>query len=269
MTIGAFINGSTKRLAAAGVMTARLDCLVLLEDELGKDRASMLAHLNQEIDHPSLLKLNNKITRRCQHVPLAYMRGKTDFYGRDFFVNEQVLVPRPESEALIDLLKKAALPGRPRIADVGCGSGCLGITAALEIIGSELHFYDIDEAALKITKRNAWHYKLHKQQYYWQNLLEQAFGPYDAVLANLPYVPEGHALNEAARHEPTIALFGGQDGLDIYRKLWQQVCAMNTKPRFVVTESFPFQHRQNAQLAKTAGYSLETTDDFAQRFILN
>jgi len=263
MTIAAFLKDAQARLEAAGIATARLDCLILLEDALKLNRAAILAHLDREIDSLPLLELNKKIAQRMQHMPLAYIRNIAFFYGRPFYVDRHVLVPRPESEAMISLLKQLALPAMPRIADIGCGSGCLGITAALET-HAVVHFYDISPDALKIAKRNARTHKV-RGQYYEQNLLEHSWGPYDVILANLPYVPIKHAVNRAATYEPHVALFADDDGLALIRTFWKQVASDH--PTYVITESFPFQHEQNAAFAKIAGYTIHTTDDFAQCFV--
>ncbi|HSX08513.1 MAG TPA: HemK/PrmC family methyltransferase [Candidatus Saccharimonadales bacterium] len=277
MTIETFLEQAVAQLKAAGIATARLDCLVLLEDELGANRATLLAHPEREIDPPPLLKLNKKIAQRQQNVPLAYIRGKAEFYGREFLVNKNVLVPRPESEKLIDLLKgtKWGMPTNIvplHIADVGTGSGCLGVTAGLEIPGAHIDLYDVSSPALGVALQNAKQYKLEHITYTLEHLFNDPVllrRRYDVVLANLPYVPDDYEINAAAAHEPKIALFAGKDGLNLYRTFWRQLSAMAERPRFVITESFPFQHAENAKLAKTAGYSLETADDFAQRFIVS
>lgn len=263
MTIAAFLQAAQKQLQNAGIATARLDCFILLEDALSLNRAALLAHPEQEIDQSHLLALNKKIAQRALHKPLAYIRHNVFFYGRSFYIDHHVLIPRPESEAIISLLKQLHLSASPRIADIGCGSGCLGITAALET-NATVHFYDISPSALRVAKRNARTYKV-RGQYYEQNLLEHSWGPYDAVLANLPYVPTDYAINQAATHEPKLALFAGKDGLDLFRNFWRQIAS--ERPTYVITESFPFQHEQITQLAKIAGYSLQATDDFAQCFI--
>src|SRR5690606_33246454 len=96
MTIQEFLKHAVSSLSQAGIATARLDALILLEDELGRSRAQLLAHLEDEIPPKTEVELNTKITRRAKHTPLAYIRGKVEFYGREFAVNEHVLVPRPE-----------------------------------------------------------------------------------------------------------------------------------------------------------------------------
>lgn len=274
MTIKAFLGQTVAQLKAVGIATARLDCLVLLEDELGAERAALLAHPEREIAPLHLLNLNKKIAQRQQNTPLAYIRGKAEFYGREFLINKNVLVPRPESEKIIELFKGISwgLPTNivpPRVADIGTGSGCLGITAGLEIPGTHVDLCDVSSPALGVALQNAKQHGLRHVTYTLENLLDDPVllhRRYDVALANLPYVPDDYKINAAAEHEPKIALFAGKDGLDLYRTFWQQLSAMSESPRYVITESFPSQHSENANLAKIAGYSLEATDDFAQKF---
>src|SRR3989344_881274 len=126
-----WLKQAANTLKTANIGSARLDALVLLEDELNRDKAWILAHPEQPILAQSLKKLNKKLARRTNHEPLAYIRGFSELYGRKFKVNKRVLEPRPESEAMIDLLKELRLPKNSWLADIGTGSGALGITAAL------------------------------------------------------------------------------------------------------------------------------------------
>ncbi|MEK7152694.1 MAG: HemK/PrmC family methyltransferase [Patescibacteria group bacterium] len=265
MTVGQFLQTAVKKLEAAGINSARLDCLILLEDTLHKDRANVLAHPEIALSKSQSVQLNNYITQREEHIPLAYIRGKVVFYGRYFTVNTHVLVPRPETEAMIDLLKKLSLPTRPRVADIGSGSGCIGITAALEIPGANVFLYDIDSATCTIAKRNARDHnvRIHIAQ---QNVLAGCSEQFDVILANLPYVPDGYEINTAATFEPELALFAGSDGLDVYRTFWQQIHALNTKPQYILIESLTQQHQELSKLALEAGYSLTTADNLVQLF---
>jgi len=268
MITQSFLEHGTKILQQHGIETARLDVLVLMEDVLGKSRGMLLAHPEMKIAEPELTQLNKYITRRSSHIPLAYIRGKVMFYGREFLVNNHVLVPRPETEAIIECLKKLPLGGTPRIADVGTGSGCLGITAALEIFGAEVFLYDIDPGALQVAEKNAQarHVMVHAKQ---QDLLKDCNEQFDAILANLPYVPESYPINEAAKFEPKLALFSGKDGLGHYRMLWEQIDVMadQQQPTHVITESMPEQHKELAKLAQGAGYRLLSIEGYAQQFV--
>src|SRR5690554_5632813 len=120
-SIGEWIKLNTQRIKDAGIRSARLDCLILLEQRLPRNRASMLAHLDDELTDEQLKKLNNDILLRIQHIPTPYITGSSEFYGRQFSVSDAVLVPRPETEDMITLLK--TLPVPKTIIDVGTGTG--------------------------------------------------------------------------------------------------------------------------------------------------
>jgi len=268
MTVGSFLRQATATLDAAGISSARLDCLVLLEDALRRNRAALLAHPEAEIDPVTDEALHTKIAQRATHIPLAYIRGHAPFYGREFVVNRHVLVPRPESEAMIEILVGLDVPKRPVIVDVGTGSGCLGITAALEIPTASVLLLDVDADALAIAKQNTINFGAHGVRLLKNDLLQEITGPLDVLLANLPYVPDDYAINQAARHEPRVALFAGKDGLDLFRRLWQQIGtrAVAQQPRYVLTESLEVQQQQLAELAHQAHYHVVQTDVLVQLF---
>ncbi len=261
-----FLKNATSYLAKAGIGTARLDALVLLEDELGRDRAYLLAHPETMISKTKLKRLEAKLKRRAGHLPLAFVRGQTEFYGRKFFVNRHTLEPRPESETMIELLLKLPLPPKPAIADVGTGSGALGITAKLELHNSEVDLYDIDASALSVARHNQALHELHLHTRK-SDLLSAHVRTYDVILANLPYVPDHHRINQAAAMEPRIAIFGGRDGLDIYRRFFAQLHRFTWRPKFVLTESLPPQHDQLAEIANAHGFRLLRSQDFIQVFV--
>lgn len=261
-----WLTTTTQRLASAGITTARLDSLVLLEDMLNKDRSWLLAHPERSLRTSDLEALDTKIAKRTQHIPLAYIRGKAEFYGREFVVDSHTLVPRPETETIVDLLEQLPLPTTPSILDVGTGSGCIAITVSLEISSSKVSACDIDDDCLKIAAQNAERLKT-KVSFFKSDLLKDA-ARYDVLLANLPYVPENFQINTAATHEPRHALFGGKDGLDLYRTLFVQAKTQSPPLRYIITESLPPQHRTLASIAKAAGFTLRQTDDFIQVFEL-
>jgi release factor glutamine methyltransferase len=273
MTAQKFMRDAERRLEAAEVPTARLDVLVLLEDALGVNRAHLLAHPDMEIAEDTQKLLNSQLARRAGHEPLAYVRGRTEFYGREFVVSTAVLEPRPESETMIELLKihvSELNNSTPlTIVDVGTGSGALAITAKLEVPQADVWGVDIDPRCLQIAKRNA---KMHdvKITLAKSDLLD-AFrvpeGPSLVVLlCNLPYVPDSHTINTAALHEPRIAIFGGPDGLDLYRALFEQLKNLPERSLLILSESLPPQHQTLKRLASKHGYQQIDEDDFIQVF---
>ncbi|MDO8592112.1 MAG: HemK/PrmC family methyltransferase [bacterium] len=269
MTNDQWLKKATNTLKAVNIGSARLDALILLEDEIGRDRAWILAHPETVLQGLTLQRLNKKLARRASHEPLAYIRGFTEFYGRKFRVNKRVLEPRPESEAMIDLLRKLAESGELRaksyIADVGTGSGALGITAALELHNHSVDLYDVDASCLAVARHNCALHELHLHCYK-RDLLNRPARPYDVLLANLPYVPDHWKINEAAAMEPRIAIFGGPDGLDVYRRLFEQLKQLPWQPKYIFTESLPPQHQKLAAVAKKAGYKLQKSQDFIQLY---
>jgi release factor glutamine methyltransferase len=241
-----------------------------MSDELGRDKSWVLAHPEYVLQGSVLKKLSTKITQRAHHVPLAYIRGKAEFYGREFVVNEHVLVPRPESEAMIDLLKQVTNPNsQVSIIDVGTGSGCLAITAKLELPNSTVVALDVSHECLRVAKQNAT--KLVADIMFLEsNLLDSMqdsrFKIQDSILlANLPYVPNDYPINNAATHEPTLALFGGSDGLELFRRLFSE--AKELEARCIVTESLTEQHAQLAQIARNNSFRLTASDGLAQLFL--
>ena len=266
MSIQQFLNQSVKKLELAGVGTARLDILVLLEDELKADRAWLLAHLEYHFQDQVLEKLKKKIARRVRHEPLSYIRGRTEFYGRSFHINKYVLEPRPESEAMIEELKYLrGIPLRPRIADIGTGSGALAITAKLEMPAAQVLATDIDDNCLKLAAKNARRHNADVALAH-GDLMRAVRGPVSVILANLPYVPTRYHINQAATHEPDIAIYGGGDGLELYRRFFTQLTELYEKPKYVLCEALPTQHINLGFIAQTAGYAHRRTNDFIQVF---
>lgn len=257
---------ATKQLEQAGIGTARLDALVLLEDITGVDRAKLLAEPGLEISASQAKKLKNLFSQRAQHIPLAYIRGITEFYGREFLITPAVLEPRPESETIIDLLKNlSGLPAQPRIGDVGTGSGALGITAKLELPEARLELIEIDPEALEVVKTNVDKFTL-EIPVIESDLLATTTTAYEVLLCNLPYVPDDYRINTAALHEPRLAIFGGPDGLDVYRKLFKQLAPRPIKPLYILSESLPWEHAKLKAIAQSAGYRMAQEIDFIQLF---
>jgi release factor glutamine methyltransferase len=269
MTISVWIGKATKKLKEAEVPSARLDAEVLLADLLHKDRSWLHSHPDTVIKNYETRKLNKQLARRVEHEPLAYIRGKQEFYSRDFIVSPDTLTPRPETETMIDLLLKTVqnrqltIDKQLQIVDVGTGSGCIIITSALELEKiKKLKFkisyigLDISKEALKIARKNA---KLLKadiklKEY---NLIVDKLNSITSnktssiVLANLPYVPNNFKINLAASHEPGFAIYGGRDGLVYYRLLFKNIPKTTL---IVLTESLPPQHKELVKIAKDAGF---------------
>jgi len=267
MTLNEWLVPAMVKLRDAGVDSPRRDCLVLLEDTIQKDRAWVVAHPEYELDQKVIQTLDKLIARRTNREPLAYIRGRAWFYGRFFKVNPNVLIPRPESENFIELLKDI----EPRkIIDIGTGSGALAITAKFELPGSEIIATDTSSAALAIAQKNAANHNT-DIQFVSGDLIDALSDEQlkdSVVIANLPYVPGNLITSPEIIQEPPEALFSGEDGLRHYRNFWRQIAERSQKPRYILTESLESQHHTQEKLALEAGYKLNKTDVLIQQFSL-
>lgn len=240
MTILEALSWGEKELkATANEKTTRtnekLDAQVLLSHCLDKPTTYLFTHFEDPLAQSVLEKYERAIERRKRHEPVAYITGEKEFYKRPFFVNRFVLIPRPETEHLIDLVKEKAGDGSI-IVEVGTGSGAIGVTLAAEL-GSPVIATEIDRDALSVAKHNARAQNVDHmisfqhgnllQPYLEKNVDESASG-HALIVANLPYVPLGRweVLDPDVReYEPKGAITSGVDGLDLYDELLQQVAA--------------------------------------------
>jgi release factor glutamine methyltransferase len=213
-----------RALEAAGwpAEDARRDAVLLARSVLGWDAAQWLVDARREADPAARARFDRLLERRRQHEPVAYLLGEREFYGRSFQVTRAVLIPRPETELIVDeALTIAPSPGD--IADIGTGSGCLAITLALELPSARLIATDISRAALDVARTNASRFGVEDRVAFVQgSLLADVPGPVELVVANLPYVAETDRPSlsrEVADFEPGEALFGGPDGLALFRAL--------------------------------------------------
>jgi release factor glutamine methyltransferase len=204
----------------ARVAAPRLTAEVLLAHAAGHERTWLYAHSDEELPELWWIYYGRYLHERLGGKPTQYITGRQEFYGRDFLVTPEVLIPRPETEHSVEAALERA-KGARTIADIGTGSGAIGVTLALEM-GARVVASDISEGAVRVAARNAT--RLGAQVEFLvcdagSALQSQAF---DVVVSNPPYVPDGGSQNvqrEVRDHEPRVAIFGGFDGLDLYRRL--------------------------------------------------
>ena len=190
---------------------------------LQKNTAWIAAHPETRLDQAHMVFLEQAVERLTQGEPLAYITGKQAFYGLDFFIDSSVLIPRPETELLVELaidwLKNN--PGRTRIADVGTGSGAIAVTLAKQLPDLQITATDVSARALTVAKANAAKHRVTERiEFIKTDLLEGVVTCFDLILANLPYIPSQTLAGlPALGYEPHSALDGGADGLDLICKL--------------------------------------------------
>jgi release factor glutamine methyltransferase len=213
---------------------ARRDAELLLLHHLGITRAQLLADHTREITPTQLAAYEASITRRLTSEPIQYITGHQEFYGLNFHITPAVLIPRPETELLVEAVLKHLPANQPlRIADIGTGSGILAITLAVHLPQAEITAIDISPEALAIARHNAeTHHVAHRIHFVESDLLTTIPNQqFDAIVSNPPYVPttDRETLHPQVRdHEPATALFAGPTGLDIYTRLIPQAYAALT-----------------------------------------
>jgi release factor glutamine methyltransferase len=212
-------------LANQGVESPRFDAEILLAHALGLNRAAVLSRPEQELTPKQLTLYRDLIARRGDREPLAYVVGYREFFGLVFVVDHRALIPRPETELLVEhALEIAKHKTAPlRIADVGAGSGAIAVTLAVRLPGATVHALDHSADALKVVAENARRHDVSDRVHcLHSDLLSALTGPVDLITANLPYVTTGEwqqLVPEIKYHEPRSALDGGPDGLALIRRL--------------------------------------------------
>lgn len=270
MTISAWLKQATDELADLLLPSPRLDAEVILAHTIRHPRTYLHAHGDDELSARDEDIANARIELRKDRVPVAYIIGHKEFYGRRFTVSPAVLIPRPESEQLIEMLNaimpdSAALPGiaTKRLVDVGTGSGCLGITAKLEHPEFDVALIDTSRHALAIAEKNAKALGASVETYVSDLLLGYPYSP-DIVVANLPYVDRSwDYLSPELANEPEEALFADDDGLAIIKRCIEQV-ASRTKPgALLLLEADPRQLDAIAHFAKSYGFKEVQRTEYA------
>ncbi len=223
-TLGAQLQTAARRIQAGGVDAARLTAESLLAHVLGLGRAQVLARAEHVLTETELARLQDLVERAAAGEPLAYLTGRREFFGLDFEVNAHVLVPRPETELLVELALNRLSAEPAHVIDVGTGSGIIAVTLAVRRPALYVTAIDVSPAALAVARRNAErHGVVDRIRFCVQDLLDPAPEPADLICANLPYIPsrDVDALDVSV-HEPRLALDGGSDGLDLIRRLLAQ-----------------------------------------------
>lgn len=267
-SIATWVATAAKQLADASITSSRLDAEIIMAHTLRKKRTYLHAHGDEVVDPRYLDILDTRLALRLDRVPIAYIIGHKEFYGRSFNVTPSTLIPRPESETMIELLKQAAqqqtLPlgtEAPRLVDVGTGSGCLGITAKLELPELDVTLIDTSRHALTVAEKNA--ERLGAKVTILRSNLLQSY-PYEAdfILANLPYVDEDWEVSPETKHEPSEALYANNNGLTLIYRLLEEAPSRLSASGMIFIEADPRQHSAITEKATRLGFAPATKDGF-------
>ena len=261
------LTSGTAYLEARGIEAARHSMQSLMVHVLGCNRTWLYLHYEDPLPEEKLVPLRELLKRRGKGEPLQHLLGSTEFFRREFRTDSRALIPRPETEELVEFALQMA-PRRQgmRVLDMGCGSGIIGITLALELAKQqpEVVMADISEAALSLALENATalgaRVKTYRSDLFtaWDTPAEGAVQPpdlFNLVLANLPYVPEGEAVSAEVQHDPATALYGGPDGLDIVRRFVKDALPHLDNGALVMLEVGHDQGETTRALMEELGYT--------------
>lgn len=272
MTIEQWLAHATRELDKADIPSARLDAELLLCHMLGVDRTWLIAHSNDSLARAALSQRGSArreglkeygekiLLRRLKREPIAYIVGRKDFYGREFTVTSDVLIPRPETEVMVELLTLPAENAKTLI-DVGTGSGAIAVTAKLTFPHLKVEAVDVSEAALKVARKNAKNFGA-TIRFYTSDLLEKAGPSYDVICANLPYVSRDWHVSPDVHAEPDLALYADDDGLALIKRLVAQAAAKQNPGNHLLLEADPRQHDEIVKYGNTHGYDWYQTEGF-------
>lgn len=275
-TITRILTWTRQYFAGKGIENPRLDAELLLCEVLHCERITLYVHFDQPLQESELARYRDFIIRRGKQEPLAYILGHKEFYKYDFKVTPAVLVPRPETELLVEKVAQAPMPAAPRILDVGTGSGAILISLLAELPQAAGVGVDKSAAALAVAKANAAYVATQVKdatlpaRFTWteSDVLTAlpATERFDVLVGNPPYIPSGviPTLARDVQREPHLALDGGQDGLSIYRRLLAEAPAYLQPDSLVALEIGEEQGRAVAALAAAAGFTVQVVlQDYA------
>lgn len=271
MTIDKWIQYATDKLHEVGIESARLDAELILGHTIKQQRTYLHAHGEEQIDDKYKQIADARLELRKERTPLAYLIGHKEFYGRKFKTTPSALIPRPESEIIIELLGKivpklTTETNRPlTLADIGTGTGCLGITAKLEWPELNVVLSDIDAQALSLAKENADANSAKVSLV--KNDLLRSFGiQVDILIANLPYVDKKWHVSPETHAEPSLALYADNQGLALIYKLLDQALLWLNSGGYVLLESDTRQIPNIINYAESLGYKHLATEELITLF---
>ena len=227
-TVLEVLRSTAEYFTRHGVDNPRLNAEHLVAHVLGKKRIELYMEFDRPLGERELAPLRELIRKRATGVPLQHLLGTVEFHGRIFATDARALIPRPETELLMELALKEPLPPSPRVLDVGTGSGVIALTLAAELPQSDVSAVDVSPDALELAHQNAERLGLTERVHFFQSdLFATVEGAFDLIVANLPYIPGGEiaGLAREVQHDPVLALDGGPVGTEMIVRLIDQARA--------------------------------------------
>ncbi len=223
MEISTLINEGSKTLKNRNILSHRLDSEILLSKILNTSREILLTSFNKEISIKNINLFHHLINRRSKNEPIAYILEEKEFWSKIFYLDRSVLIPRPETELMVDKIVKVFREKEINILDIGTGTGCILLSILSELKNSKGTGVDISPKAIKVAKINAVKHNLEdRAQFYTRSFNEIFNKKFDLIVSNPPYISKKDIKNlsdDIKKFEPKLALYGGNDGLDLIKKV--------------------------------------------------
>jgi release factor glutamine methyltransferase len=223
MNISELLQSGSKVLRINKIETHQLDSELVLSNLLKKQRENLIINLNGKVSETTVLNFKRLINRRAKREPLAYILRNKEFWSKDFLVNRNTLIPRPETELLCENIIKIFRNKNLYLLDMGTGSGCIILSILTELKKAKGIGVDISKKAIEVAKKNSKKLSLNKKVKFFNKSLENIHGyKFDLIVSNPPYIRTSDIKNlseDVKRFEPKIALDGGKDGLDVIKKV--------------------------------------------------
>ena len=257
MIVSELLNSGSKILKNNKIKSHQLDSELVLSNLLKKQRENLLINLNQEVSKNIIDNFKKLIFRRSTREPLAYILKNKEFWSKDFFVNRNTLIPRPETELLCESVVKILKNKNLYILDIGTGTGCILLSILSEIKRAKGIGVDISRKAIEVAKKNSNRLGLNKRTKFFAKSLDNIYGyKFDLIVSNPPYIRTADIKNlsdDVKKFEPKIALDGGKEGLDVIKKVIYKSSTILKKLGMLALEIGYGQHDKVSQILKKQG----------------
>lgn len=260
------IDGGTRYLEKRGIEDARRNMQMLVAGQLGCTRMDLYLQFDRPMDESELAPLRESLKKRGEGIPLQHLLGSVWFHKNEFKTDARALIPRPETEELAEWILSWDLPENQEILDMGCGSGVLGLTLAAERPAWDVTLADISPDALALARENFTLLGIARAHFAESDLFSAIHGTFDGIVANLPYVPESEraTISREVTHDPALALFSGDDGLDLIRRFIPEAMSHLKPGAWIVLEIGHDQASQVREILQTSSFTdIEVKNDLS------